>query len=316
LQVDDEFEFGRLHHRQVDRLLALEDVPGIDSDLPKDIRKVRSIAHQPAGFGILAPEIKRGHPVVGCQRHDLYATIEEHIIGTDQDCIGPLLCKARKGDPGIPIPSLLFQGRIRGSSRYLITRWADGVPLSTALVHRTAFPIETAFENAGALLGRLHAQSVAVDETPGRIFPLAPAASVGFGAADFLGRFAIATVPFRERFGDPLWDRVSVAIEVGLDACKRVLVEVVLCHGDYQPKNLIFDEAGQLQALLDWELAAFAPRLADLVHLLRYAPSDAVEDSLRQGYGATCPLPDAWTRAARCYDLVRVSLAHVSLLRV
>jgi Ser/Thr protein kinase RdoA (MazF antagonist) len=171
-----------------------------------------------------------------------------------------------------------------------------------------AFPVETAFENAGALLGRLHAQSAAVDERPNRIFPLAPAASVGFGAADFLGRFAIATAPFRERFGNPLWDRVTAAIEGGLDACERVLVEVVLCHGDYQPKNLIFGEAGQLQALIDWELAAFAPRLADLVHLLRYAPSDALEDSIRRGYAATCPLPDAWTRAARCYDLARVSL--------
>ena len=124
----------------------------------------------------------------------------------------------------------------------------------------------------------------------------------------FWAGFAIATAPFRERFGNPWWDRVTAAIERGLDACERVLVEVVLCHGDYQPKNLIFDEAGQLQALIDWELAAFAPRLADLAHLLRYAPSDALEDSLTQGYGATCPLPDSWARAARCYDLARVSL--------
>jgi hypothetical protein len=57
----------------------------------------------------------------------------------------------------------LFQGRIRGSSRHLITRWVDGIPLSTALLHRTAFPVETAFENAGALPRRLHAQSAAVE---------------------------------------------------------------------------------------------------------------------------------------------------------
>jgi aminoglycoside phosphotransferase len=247
-------------------------------------------------------------------QHELYRINvgpEAAVLKIIKDAAAALRRETRARElfaPGIPISSLLFQGRIRGSSRYLITRWVDGVPLSTALVHRTAFPVKTAFENAGALLGRLHAQSAAVDERPNRIFPLAPAASVGFGAADFLGRFAIATAPFRERFGNPLWDRVTAAIEGGLDACERVLVEVVLCHGDYQPKNLIFDEAGQLRALIDWELAAFAPRLADLVHLLRYAPSDALEDSLRQGYGATCPLPDAWVRAARCYDLARVSL--------
>src|ERR1700681_3676229 len=33
LQVDDEFEFGRLHHRHFGRLLTLEDAPGIDPNL-------------------------------------------------------------------------------------------------------------------------------------------------------------------------------------------------------------------------------------------------------------------------------------------
>ena len=32
LQVDDELELGRLQHRQVGRLLALEDAAGIDAD--------------------------------------------------------------------------------------------------------------------------------------------------------------------------------------------------------------------------------------------------------------------------------------------
>jgi hypothetical protein len=45
-----------------------------------------------------------------------------------------------------------------------------------------------------------------------------------------------------------------------------------------------------------------------LAHLLRYAAPDAVEASLRQGYATGCNLSDAWTRAARCYDLVRISL--------
>jgi hypothetical protein len=34
LEIDDELEPGRLHHRQLGRLLALENPPGIDADLP------------------------------------------------------------------------------------------------------------------------------------------------------------------------------------------------------------------------------------------------------------------------------------------
>ena len=40
LEVDDELEFGRLHHRQVGRLGALEDAAGIDADLTKHIGKL------------------------------------------------------------------------------------------------------------------------------------------------------------------------------------------------------------------------------------------------------------------------------------
>jgi Ser/Thr protein kinase RdoA (MazF antagonist) len=208
----------------------------------------------------------------------------------------------------IPIPAKLSHGRIRGSSRYLITRWADGEPLSTALVHRDGFPIPAAFGSAGILLGRLHALSAMVRERPGRVFPIALAVSLEFGMAEFFRQFEAATARFRERFDPSLWTRVRAAIESSLGACTGILVDTVLCHGDYQPKNLIFDAAGQIRALIDWELATFAPRLADLAHLLRYAPTDVAETALGQGYGASFDLPEVWTRAARCYDLARVSL--------
>ena len=37
-QIDHQFEFGWLHHRQVRRFLALEDAPGIDADLTISVR--------------------------------------------------------------------------------------------------------------------------------------------------------------------------------------------------------------------------------------------------------------------------------------
>src|SRR5262245_45607835 len=53
--VDDQLELARLHHRQVRRLRALEDAPGVDAHLTIGIRRARSVAHQPADFGILTP---------------------------------------------------------------------------------------------------------------------------------------------------------------------------------------------------------------------------------------------------------------------
>jgi hypothetical protein len=40
LQVDDELEFSRLHHRQVGGLRALEDVAGIGADLTVSAKSV------------------------------------------------------------------------------------------------------------------------------------------------------------------------------------------------------------------------------------------------------------------------------------
>src|SRR5580704_2833251 len=63
LQVDDELEFGRLQHRQVRGLGALEDAAGIDADLMKRVREVGSIAHKPAGFDNITVRISRRNPL-------------------------------------------------------------------------------------------------------------------------------------------------------------------------------------------------------------------------------------------------------------
>src|SRR5712692_8256727 len=82
LQVDDELELARLQHRQVGRVLALEDAAGIDSSLAIRVRKGRSVAHQPAGFGILAHVIDRRYSMVRRQRDELYATAGEKWLVT------------------------------------------------------------------------------------------------------------------------------------------------------------------------------------------------------------------------------------------
>ena len=61
LEVDHELELGRLHDRQVGRLLALENPAGIDAGLTIGVGDAGSVAHQAAGFGKLAQGIDRGH---------------------------------------------------------------------------------------------------------------------------------------------------------------------------------------------------------------------------------------------------------------
>src|SRR6516225_7971917 len=86
----------RLDHPHFGRVFALEDAAGIDASLAIHFRNVRTIAHQPASFGIHAVRIDRGHPVARRERSELGATLPEWRAGADQECLDPLLSKARK----------------------------------------------------------------------------------------------------------------------------------------------------------------------------------------------------------------------------
>src|SRR6266567_8469689 len=74
LQVDDELEPGRQLDRHFSRFLALEDAAGVDASLAKLVRKARSVAHQPAGFGKLAPMVHRGKHMARRQCEELHTT--------------------------------------------------------------------------------------------------------------------------------------------------------------------------------------------------------------------------------------------------
>src|SRR5262249_949720 len=59
LQIDDELESSRQLNRHLGCFLAFENAAGVDSYLPKLLRKVRSVAHQPASFHKLPSMIQR-----------------------------------------------------------------------------------------------------------------------------------------------------------------------------------------------------------------------------------------------------------------
>src|SRR5215472_13373860 len=107
MQVDDELEFGRLHHRQVGRLLALKDAPGIDPDLAILVQDVRAVAHQAAGFGKDAIVIDRRHNVARCENRELEPAVVERRTVIDQNALETVFHEACKGRVDLTIAARL-----------------------------------------------------------------------------------------------------------------------------------------------------------------------------------------------------------------
>src|SRR4029434_745727 len=57
------------------------------------VRKFCSVAHQAASFGIGAQGIDGWHGVARGQRGELYATIDEEVVGMDHKCVPVLALK-------------------------------------------------------------------------------------------------------------------------------------------------------------------------------------------------------------------------------
>src|SRR6202011_2863439 len=90
LKVDDELEFGRLQHRQVGGLGALEDAAGMDADLTKHFCEIGSVAHQPAGCHKITDRISRRDPVARRQGGNLHAAGGQECVASDEEGIGAL----------------------------------------------------------------------------------------------------------------------------------------------------------------------------------------------------------------------------------
>src|SRR5205085_2971878 len=77
LEIDDQIEFDRPQHRQVGRLLALQDATDVDADLAERVRKARAVARESAGRCIKALGRDRGDRMAQRQRGDLLAPADE-----------------------------------------------------------------------------------------------------------------------------------------------------------------------------------------------------------------------------------------------
>src|SRR6516162_6150496 len=97
LEIDHELELGRLHHRQISRLLALEYSPGIDADLAVSIGYAGRVAHQTTGRDKLAQVIDRGNRMPGRQRDNPFPMREHERASTVEQRTSPMLDERCKG---------------------------------------------------------------------------------------------------------------------------------------------------------------------------------------------------------------------------
>src|ERR1035441_6349381 len=97
LEVDHELEFGGSHDRQVGRLFALENPPGVDAGLAVGIRNAGPVAHQSAGHGGLAPYIARRQRMAGRQCGEPFPMGVHERAGTDEQRARAALNEGCKG---------------------------------------------------------------------------------------------------------------------------------------------------------------------------------------------------------------------------
>ena len=89
LEVDDQFESGRLVDRKVSRCGALEKAAGVKAGSPIGVGNTIPVTDQPTGCDEGAINVDRRHCVMGRQRHELVSPTEKKRISADDHCTGP-----------------------------------------------------------------------------------------------------------------------------------------------------------------------------------------------------------------------------------
>lgn len=70
--------------------------------------------------------------------------------------------------------------------------------------------------------------------------------------------------PLLDRADDPAWKRDGEALRDALLAALPADPAVGIFHGDYHTNNVLYDAAGTLSAIVDWEIAGVGAQLLDL----------------------------------------------------
>lgn len=168
------------------------------------------------------------------------------------------------------------------------------------------------------------------------MYALAQVHKVDIGKVPYLGE----PVPFEEDVSrwDRFYDRAADPHLLSrVPECRRRLLEQVpsdapvgIFHGDFQTSNLFCSEAGNLLAIIDWELTGLGATLNDVGWICTFSDSDAwgsdrggrpmfldpdiLSELYVEGYGDA--LPDIrWFRALAAYKFAIITGFNLSLHR-
>ena len=96
LEIDHEFDFHRLLHGQVSRLLPFENPSGVNAGKAVSVTNVGSIAHEAAVSGKTAEMVHSGYCVTRRERNNLFVSAVEEYVRGIEECFDPLLAKVRE----------------------------------------------------------------------------------------------------------------------------------------------------------------------------------------------------------------------------
>src|SRR5262245_34489661 len=87
-EVDSQLKSPWQLGRQIARVFALEEAPGIEADLMVGLHQSGSIAHQATALDVFTPGVGSGQPIVCRKRDNSTTTGGKERVGTDQKRIG------------------------------------------------------------------------------------------------------------------------------------------------------------------------------------------------------------------------------------
>jgi hypothetical protein len=98
LEIEDQFYFCKLLHRQFGGRLAFENAPSISAGQIPQFGEIASIADQPAGRGELPIWVNCRQSMARCQRSELIGQAIEEWISDDNKRLDPPLHEDQRWD--------------------------------------------------------------------------------------------------------------------------------------------------------------------------------------------------------------------------
>lgn len=240
--------------------------------------------------------------------------------------VEPAVCRLVGERTPLAAPEVLASGRFAGGSRGSerpgptgasdpLSRWAlyefvDGENPAPWCDRRDRAIRRRTVTDAGVILGRLHAWS---------------RSEHGFDRTGGLERDPGGSTGLRLR--DPIQPSVVDGLSASRGSPRRpTTARPVLCHGDFQPDNLLVSSDGSIAAVVDWGNAHVAPaeyavaraeaRFVDRFRSLPPAERACLRHAFRRGYREHAALEDGYPDRAPIYKGLWLAQSSLNLAAV